>query len=113
MFGFDRTIDGLNVNAQPITRQELNDEVRSYTKYAEGFSWEHASNPRLSYLVTPIGKEPSLSNLDRWYERDAGQRIGEFMFYRVRLRDEKLDQTTQLSNGDSATPAQEENKHLD
>jgi hypothetical protein len=113
MFGFDRTIDGLNVNAQPITRQELNDQVLSYTKYVDGFSREHASNPRLSYLVTPIGEEPSLSNLDRWYERDAGERIGEFMFYRVRLRDEKLDQTTHLSSGNSERPAKEETKHLD
>jgi hypothetical protein len=101
MFGFDRTIDGLNVNAKPITRQELDGEILAYTKYVEGFSREHAANPRLSYLITAIGEEPSLSNLDRWYERDAGERIGEFMFYRVRLRDEELNQATHLSSGGS------------
>jgi hypothetical protein len=79
----------------------------------EGFSREHASNPRLSYLVTPIGEEPSLANLDRWYERDAGERIGEFMFYRVRLRDEELDQTTHLSSGDSENLTKRGTKHLD
>jgi hypothetical protein len=112
LFGFDRTIDGLNVNAQPITRQELNDQILSYTKYVEGFGREHASNPRLSYLVTPIGEEPSFANLDRWYERDAGERIGEFMFYRVKLRDEELDQT-HLSNADTDSLTKKRTKHLD
>lgn len=113
MFGFDRTIDGLNVNAGPITTQELNDQILSYTKYVEGFSREHASNPRLSYLVTPIGEEPSLANLDRWYERDAGEKIGEFMFYRVKLRDEALDQPTPLSSRDSGRLTKKGTKYLD
>lgn len=98
MFGFDRTIDGLNPHAKPITKQELNDESRSYAKYVEEFDRKHASNPRLSYVVTPIGEELSLANLDRWYERDAGERIGKFMFYRVKLRDEVLDEAGQSPN---------------
>ena len=97
MFGFDRTIDGLNSNAKPITKQDLNDESRSYAKYVEDFDRKRASNPRLSYVVTPIGEEPSLANLDRWYERDAGERIGKFMFYRVKLRDEVPDQAGRVT----------------
>ncbi len=93
MFGFDRTIDGLNLNAKPITRQDVDDEMFCYTNYAAGFNWERASNPRLSYVVTPIGEELNLSNLDQWYERDAGERIGKFMFYHVTLRDEKLEES--------------------
>jgi hypothetical protein len=88
IFGFDRIIDGLNSSAKPISRLELNDEMVSYTKYVEGFNRERAANPRLTYVVTAIGDESSFSNLDRWYERDAGERIGNFMLYRVKLRDE-------------------------
>lgn len=98
MFGFDRTIDGLNPHAKPITKQDLNDESRSYAKYVDEFDRKRASNPRLSYVVTPIGEELSLANLDRWYERDAGERIGKFMFYRVKLRDEVPDQAGELPN---------------
>lgn len=96
MFGFDRIMDGLNSRAKPISRQELNDETLSYTKYAESFNRERASNPRLSYVVTPIVDEPNLSNLDRWYERNAGERIGKFMLYRVKLRDEKPQESAHL-----------------
>jgi hypothetical protein len=49
-------------------------------------------------VVTPVGEELSLGNLDRWYERDAGERIGKFMFYRVKLRDEELNEAVQSTN---------------
>lgn len=112
MFGFDRIIDGLNSNAKPITEQELHSEVVSYTKFVESFDRKRAANPRLSYVITPIGEEPRLANLDRWYERDAGERIGEFMFYRVRLRDEMIDETTRLSNGNPKSLTKRETKYL-
>ena len=89
MFGFDRIIDGLNANAKPITRQDLSDETLVYVKYAANFNREHAANPRLSYVVTPVGETSNLANLDRWYVRDAGEQIGEFILYRVKLKDEE------------------------
>jgi hypothetical protein len=76
----------------------MTDEILSYTKYAESFSREHASNPRLSYVVTPISEETDLSNLDRWYERDAGERVGNFKLYRLKLRDEVLEESVHLSD---------------
>jgi hypothetical protein len=98
LFGFDRIIDGLNSSARPISRQEMTDEILSYTKYAEGFSRKHASNPRLSYVITSVGDETDLSNLDRWYERDAGERVGNFKLYHLKLRDKNLEQAVQLSD---------------
>jgi hypothetical protein len=90
LFGFDRLIDGLNPNAKPISRQEMDDELRSYAAYVASFDRERASSPRLSYVVTPITEEPDLANLDRWYQRDAGEIVGKFKLYRVALRDEKV-----------------------
>jgi hypothetical protein len=87
MFGFDRVIDGLNSGAKPISSDELNQETLHYVNYAASFSHERAAADRLSYVVTPINDQPNLSNLDRWYERDAGERVGNFMLYRVRLKD--------------------------
>ncbi len=88
LFGFDRFIDGLNPNAKPISKKELQDELWSYNEYASSFNGERAANPRLSYVVVPIDDDPDLSNLDRWYERDAGERVGQFKLYRVALRNE-------------------------
>ena len=35
----------------------------------------------------PTDDERNVSNLDRWYERDRGERVGNYMLYRVSLRD--------------------------
>ena len=87
LFGFDRLIDGLNPNAKPITTEEKNAELMSYRRYIETFNKERAANPRLSYLITHTGSGTDLSNLERWYRRDAGEQVGEFVLYRLQLRD--------------------------
>jgi hypothetical protein len=71
LFGFDRVIDGLSENREPVTRRELEHEAQLYA----------------AYVSTPAEAEPDLANLDRWYERDAGERFGGYKLYRVRLRD--------------------------
>jgi hypothetical protein len=44
-------------------------------------------NPRLSYLVIGPDQDESLTNLDRWYERDRGEVFGKFVLYRLKLRE--------------------------
>ncbi|HEY0082454.1 MAG TPA: hypothetical protein VGB61_06670 [Pyrinomonadaceae bacterium] len=39
----------------------------------------------LSYVVAGA-EQTELGNIDRWYARDAGERIGNYMIYRLRLR---------------------------
>lgn len=47
-----------------------------------------------------------LSNLDRWYERDAGERIGSSILYRVRLRPAEITRELRFGNQSlSAVPA--------
>jgi hypothetical protein len=38
-------------------------------------------------LVVRADGEPDYANLDRWYQRDAGERIGGFVLYRLKLRE--------------------------
>jgi hypothetical protein len=87
LFGFDRFIDGLNPNAQPISQQEKLDELASYQQYVTSFDLQHAASPRLSYFVVPVDETPDLSNLDRWYQREAAEQVGKFLVYRVSLRE--------------------------
>jgi hypothetical protein len=86
LFGFDRLIDGLNPNVKPITIEEKNAELMSYARYIETFNEERAANPRLSYVITQTAGKTDLTNLERWYRRDAGERVGEFTLYRLQLR---------------------------
>lgn len=87
LFGFDRFIDGLNPNAQPISQQEKLDELASYQRYVTRFELQQATSPRLSYFVVPVDETPDLSNLDRWYQRESAEQVGKFLVYRVSLRE--------------------------
>jgi hypothetical protein len=37
-----------------------------------------------------------LSRIDVWYERDAGERVGDYILYRVRLREVALHESRNL-----------------
>ncbi len=41
----------------------------------------------ITYAVIPIEGSFDFSNLDRWYERDVGERVGTYTLYRLKLRD--------------------------
>jgi hypothetical protein len=86
LFGFERAIPQLTVHPQPITLQEARAELRRYSQYMESFSKERAAQLTLSYMVVPTEAPPNLKNLDRWYERDAGETAGLFTIYRLKLR---------------------------
>jgi hypothetical protein len=86
LFGWGRHHDRLTVNSTPITPEEITAEVDRYTKYIESFNRERAAQLLLSYVVTDADGQTNMMNLDRWYERDAGERYGKFILYHVRLR---------------------------
>lgn len=74
------------VNWKPLTAEDTRAALAGYRDYAATFSRDRASRPLLSHLVVVTDAPPGLSNLDRWYERDAGERLGPFTIYRLRLR---------------------------
>jgi hypothetical protein len=75
------------VNWKEITPEDVREALGGYAEYADTFNRERASNPVLSYVVTPTDAHTDFSNLDRWYARDEGERIGPFTLYRVKLRE--------------------------
>jgi len=91
LFGFDRLIDGLNPNAKPITAEEKAAELNSFARYIETFDKQRAASPRLSYVITQTAGGTDLKNLERWYQRDAGERVGKFTLYKLQLRDDVED----------------------
>ncbi len=86
LFGWGRHHDRLTVNATPLSPEEIAAEVDRYSTYIATFNRERAAAPTLSAVVTHTDGEPDLTNLDRWYERDTGERHGKFILYRVKLR---------------------------
>lgn len=85
-FGWDRFNATLSVNARPLTVGEVEEEVRRYDNYYKNFSFTQASAPTLSFVVVPKDGNWDLSNLDRWYELDAGEDFGKFKLHKLKLK---------------------------
>jgi hypothetical protein len=75
------------VNWKQITSEDIRAALSLYARYAESFSLHEATHPTLSYVVTMTDAPSDFKNLDKWYERDAGERTGLFTIYRVRIRE--------------------------
>ncbi|HEX8139440.1 MAG TPA: hypothetical protein VF544_17905 [Pyrinomonadaceae bacterium] len=86
LFGQERINRTLTDDLKPITDEEIRYELGLYLDYTESFTRERAARWPLSYVIAWANDRPDFSNLDRWYERDAGEHIGNFVLYRVRLR---------------------------
>lgn len=86
IFGSERALPELGHNSAPATAQEIDAEARLYADYAKKFSKTAASDPVLSYAIVPADEESNFSNIDKWYERDAGTVAGVFKVYKLKLR---------------------------
>lgn len=86
LFGQERINRTLTPDLKPITAEEIRYETDKYLSYVESFDHEHAARWPLSYVIAWAQDEPDFTRLDRWYERDGGERIGSFIIYRVKLR---------------------------
>jgi hypothetical protein len=88
LFGWGRHSDRLSSEAKPLTYGEIALEVNHYAGYRASFSAANAASPMLSYAIVNNQASPDLTNLDRWYERDAGEVIGSYTLYKLKLRSE-------------------------
>jgi hypothetical protein len=86
LFGWGRHTDRLSFAAKPLTYGEIGEEVERYANYRDNFSREQAANPLLTYVVVNNAADPDFSMVDKWYDRDAGEVIGKYTIYGVRLR---------------------------
>ncbi len=85
-FGHERVIPDLSVKAKPITSDEIAFQVADYKDYYSSFTRDRAVQHVLSYVIVPSAGGPDLSNLDRWYQRDKGEQVADYILYRVQLR---------------------------
>ena len=99
LFGVERVITTLTPDPKPITTEDMRNEVRRYSQFIGSFSHQRAADPLLTYVVAPVQAEPNYSNLDRWYERDSGERVGIYVIYRVRLRSANLTDVGERAPG--------------
>jgi hypothetical protein len=86
LFGWGRHTARLTSDFKPLTNSEIAREIRAFAEFRRTFGAETAAQFPLKYVVADDYDETDFSLLDRWYERDAGETVGKFKLYRVRLR---------------------------
>lgn len=86
LFGWGRHTTRLSSVSNPLTYREIKEESARFGQYIDNFSNKEASYPTLSYVVVPSDWNLEFKNLDTWYERDAGEKIGNYVLYKVKLR---------------------------
>lgn len=86
LFGWGRSTTRLSFEAKPLTYGEVREEARRFGEYSRNFNLETAARPIISYVVVPGDRDYEFKNLDKWYERDAGEPVGDYTLYKVKLR---------------------------
>jgi hypothetical protein len=90
IFGPERVVTFLGRDVQPIRQDEIEQEVSAYETFASSFSREEALKRPLTYAIMPSEGNFDFSNIDRWYERDGGEREGAYNLYRLKLREYRM-----------------------
>ncbi len=85
-FGWDTKTAVLTDEAKPVTNEKIDEIVALYEKFQQNFNYENAKIPTLSFVIIHQATQADLSAVDKWYERDAGESVGKYILYRVKLR---------------------------
>jgi hypothetical protein len=88
IFGWERANQKLTANFKAITAEEIANEAKNYADYIANFDSTRATRPTLAYLLLDANQPIDLSNLERWYTRDNGERIGRYLLYRLTPRNQ-------------------------
>ncbi len=85
-FGWDTKAAILSDEAKPITTEKIAEIVNRYEKFRQNFNYENAKTPPLSFVLIHQATQSDLTAVDKWYERDTGEKVGKYILYRVKLR---------------------------
>ena len=86
LIGRGRFNPRLSVNWQPIATDEVREALEYYRNFVAAFDRTKASSPLVSYLLVSADDPVKLSNFDQLYERDEGERVGNYILFRVHLK---------------------------
>ncbi|MCA1817453.1 MAG: hypothetical protein LC746_13875 [Acidobacteria bacterium] len=79
---------------RPVAPEEVRGALDEYARFKASFTRGRAARFPLSYVVLDPSAGFDTTDLDRFYERDAGEHVGRFVLYRVRLRGRDVEDGT-------------------
>lgn len=86
-FGVDKTSNLFTGELNSLQKEEKEKIIEQYREFRENFNYENAKTHEISLvLIHKFTNNYGLDAIDRWYERDEGETVGEYVIYRVKLR---------------------------
>lgn len=85
-FGWGRSFNVFTKDADPITESEVEEVVDSYRRFKENFNAADAKSPLLTFVIAHESSKNDYTILDKWYQRDAGEKVGKYILYSVMLK---------------------------
>ncbi|HRH42186.1 MAG TPA: hypothetical protein PKY82_11215 [Pyrinomonadaceae bacterium] len=85
-FGADKLSPIQTGKSTIITKDEIAKVIDDYDKFTQNFTYQEAQKLPISLVVVNKNFENNFTNLDRWYQRDAGEVVGDYILYQVKLR---------------------------
>jgi hypothetical protein len=86
LFGFERVCLRDAGKPSAIRSSDVETEEQRYAEFVSTFNEEKAKTMLIDFVVTPSDYGPDISAIDRWYQRDAGTKIGGYTIYSVTPR---------------------------
>ena len=86
LFGPNRAAPHLAMNSTPVSQNEIETAVARYSKLSAHFEKQHAEKYLLAFLVVDKTMPFDSANIDKWYERDHGYEVGDFIIYGLKIR---------------------------
>ena len=83
IFGSDRALPTLASQGKPISKADIDVEVRAFDAFVANLNSQTAMSPGISYAIVPNADDVDLSRIDRWYTRDNGIEAGLFRVYEL------------------------------
>jgi hypothetical protein len=91
LFGPDRYLQSLTSDFKLLTDGEIMEEANRFADYTKNFRPENSPGTVLSYAIVPNkSKKPfNMTNIDKWYDRDAGDVFEGYTLYRLKLKESR------------------------
>jgi hypothetical protein len=86
VFGLHRVNKTLSTNFVPVSADEIRSKVDLYSTFIKNFSQAQANKWPLSYVVMLDDGDYDFTNMDRWYNRSSGEKIGNSVLFTVQLK---------------------------
>jgi len=86
VFGLHRVNPTLSSEFAPVSTDDIRVKVELYSAFVKNFSQTQANKWPLSYVIMLDDGDYDFTNMDHWYNRSPGEKIGNSVLYTVQLK---------------------------